>query len=258
MLKFGKSTTKLLEEAYQGADIRRRRRASFDALVPCPGDRLLDLGCGNGLLTEELSRAVGENGAVTGLDPSDDMLAAARERLAGRKNVQLVAGKAEALPFPDGSFDGAVSLQVFEYFDDVTSPLRELHRVLRPGGRVVISDMHFGTLVWRSDNPDRMRRVLALYDEHLARRALPEELGENLSQTGFERVTLTPVVFLDTQLSPDGLARMMLELVPMFCLPTGKIGKETLDGWREEQITLARKGRFFFSINHYVCHATRS
>lgn len=77
MLKFDEDTARLLEDAYQGADVSRRRRAAFDALMPAPGEQLLDLGCGNGLLTLELARAVGPAGHVTGLDASPQMLEAA-------------------------------------------------------------------------------------------------------------------------------------------------------------------------------------
>lgn len=82
MLQFDEDTARILEDAYKGADITRRRRASFDALAPAPGEHLLDLGCGNGLLTLDLSRAVGDTGHVLGLDPSPDMLDLARARAA--------------------------------------------------------------------------------------------------------------------------------------------------------------------------------
>ena len=71
MLKFDAETTKILDDAYQGADITRRRQASFDALTPIPGETIIDIGCGNGLLTGELARAVGPKGRVIGIDPSE-------------------------------------------------------------------------------------------------------------------------------------------------------------------------------------------
>ncbi|WP_082643624.1 methyltransferase domain-containing protein [Ruegeria denitrificans] len=73
MLKFDAETTRLLEIAYQGAELTRRRQASFDALRPAPGETILDVGCGNGMLTAELARAVGSDGYVIGIDPSADM-----------------------------------------------------------------------------------------------------------------------------------------------------------------------------------------
>ena len=173
MLQFDEATARILDDAYLGADVSRRRRESFDAVSPKPDDRILDLGCGNGLMTMELSRAVGPNGNVTGLDQSQDMLSSARDRCAGLDNVDLIEGAAEALPFGDGQFDKAVSVQVFEYLADMRPALRELHRVLRPGGRLVIGDMHWDTLAWHSDSPARMAKMIEIWDRHLAERTVP-------------------------------------------------------------------------------------
>ena len=77
MLKFDDATTKLLEIAYKGSDISLRRRKAFDALHLAEGDTVVDIGCGNGLLAEEIARAVGATGRVIGIDPSEDMRAPA-------------------------------------------------------------------------------------------------------------------------------------------------------------------------------------
>ena len=92
MLKFDAETAKLLDIAYQGADITRRRQATFDALKPAPGETILDIGCGNGLLTAELARAVGPSGRIIGIDPSSDMMVAAKERCGDYECVELRAG----------------------------------------------------------------------------------------------------------------------------------------------------------------------
>ena len=70
MLNFDSETTRFLQIAYSGADFAKRRQASFDAINPGPGETVLDIGCGNGMLSVELARAVGPNGAVLGIDPS--------------------------------------------------------------------------------------------------------------------------------------------------------------------------------------------
>lgn len=75
MLRFDEETTRLLDIVYQGADITRRRQASFDALRPAAGETIVDIGCGNGLLTLELARAVGSEGKVIGVVPVATCLA---------------------------------------------------------------------------------------------------------------------------------------------------------------------------------------
>lgn len=257
MLQFDAETARILEDAYQGADITRRRRAIFDALAPAPGERLLDLGCGNGLLTLDLCRAVGDTGHVLGLDPSPEMLGLARTRCAGRGNVTFAEGRAETLPCADASLDGAVSLQVFEYFEDMRPPLAELYRALKPGGRLAIGDRQWETLSWHSDHPQRMAEMCRIWDRHVACRDVPARLPALLGDSGFRLLGVIPVAFCDTHLRPDGLAAMMIRLMTAYAVQTGAMPEPEAQAWAHEQRELARDGRFFFSLTHFVCHAAR-
>lgn len=100
------------------------------------GDRVLDVACGTGALTLAAADAVGPAGSVVGLDVNPEMLAVAR-----RKPVQIewIEGKAEALPLPDNSFDAVVSQFAFMFFENKPAALREMMRVLRPGGRLAVA-----------------------------------------------------------------------------------------------------------------------
>ena len=108
-----------------------------------PDARVLDVATGTGAVAERLVRRYGCR--VTGIDQSADMLAAARERLeragvAGR--VTLVEGEAESLPFPDAAFDALTVTYLLRYVDDPAAVLRELARVVRPGG--ALASLEFG------------------------------------------------------------------------------------------------------------------
>ena len=122
----------------------RWRRTMVDAVRARPADRVLDVATGTGLVAEALVRRYGC--AVVGLDQSPEMLAAAEARLAGtpalRAHVTLVAGEAEHLPFADGEFDHLTFTYLLRYVDDPAATLRELARVVRPGGRV--ASLEFG------------------------------------------------------------------------------------------------------------------
>jgi demethylmenaquinone methyltransferase/2-methoxy-6-polyprenyl-1,4-benzoquinol methylase len=115
----------------------RWRRAMVAAIDPQPDQRVLDVATGTGLVASLLA----ERGAeVVGLDQSEDMLGGARARfaklpaLAGRVSFQQ--GQAEQLPFPDSSFDALTFTYLLRYVEDPAATMRELARVLRPGGRI--------------------------------------------------------------------------------------------------------------------------
>lgn len=252
MLTFDTKTTRLLDLAYQGADFTQRRRANFDALDPRPGETVLDIGCGNGMLTTELARAVGESGKVIGLDPSEDMLASARDRCDAFDWIELQTGSVAKIPLEDASVDKAVSIQVFEYLDDVPGAVAEARRVLKPGGRLVIGDMHFDSLIWHSDDPNRMADICTFWDNHLVNRALPATLPAELARQGFSHVTCTPLTVCDTTLRPDGLAQMVLVLMENYVVAKKHLTADEAAAWSAEQYQLARDQRFFFSITHFV------
>lgn len=101
-----------------------------------PGQRVLDVACGTGVLACAAADRVGVGGAVVGLDPNDEMLAVARRKSA---KIEWRNGRAESLPFPNESFDAVVSQFGFMFFEDRRAALREMARALRPGGRLAIA-----------------------------------------------------------------------------------------------------------------------
>ncbi len=102
-----------------------------------PGDTLIDVGCGTGQLLELVTRQESEVHAC-GVDPSGAMLAVAQERLS--RHARLIRGEACALPFGTASAEWLVSTSAFHHVDDPVRALSEFHRVLRPGGHLVIVD----------------------------------------------------------------------------------------------------------------------
>jgi len=108
-----------------------------------PGERVLDLGCGAGTDTLVAAQMVGPDGHVTGIDMTPEMLSRARAASLeiGVANVEFVESEAERLPFPDGSFDVVISNGVIDLIPDKDAVFSELHRVLRPGGRIQIADV---------------------------------------------------------------------------------------------------------------------
>jgi demethylmenaquinone methyltransferase/2-methoxy-6-polyprenyl-1,4-benzoquinol methylase len=123
----------------------RWRGALVDAVEPAPAQRVLDVATGTGMVAAELRRRA--DCSVVGLDQSPEMLAAARTRFADDSDrVELVQGQAEQLPFADASFDAVTFTYLLRYVDDPAATMRELARVVRPGGRV--ASLEFGVPPW--------------------------------------------------------------------------------------------------------------
>jgi demethylmenaquinone methyltransferase / 2-methoxy-6-polyprenyl-1,4-benzoquinol methylase len=114
------------------------RRFLVSRIEAEPDDTVLDVATGTGAVALELLRQKGST--VVGLDQSREMLAVARDRLPA--SVELVEGEADRLPFPDGSFAGLTFTYLLRYVDDPGVTLRELARVVRPGG--VVAGLEFG------------------------------------------------------------------------------------------------------------------
>ncbi len=114
------------------------RPAMLDLAGDVDGHRVLDAGCGSGALASALQA---KGAQVTGFDASPAMVDLARDRLGEGAAIQ-VANLAEPLPFDDAAFDDVVSSLVLHYLPDWTAPLAELRRVLRPGGRLLLSVNH--------------------------------------------------------------------------------------------------------------------
>jgi SAM-dependent methyltransferase len=202
-LVFDDDLANQLETLYRTRDVLRRRRLVREALGAAPGERVLDVGCGPGFYVAELLSQVGATGSVVGVDASPQTLALARRRTQGQDNVALHQADATALPVADASFDRALSVQVLEYVSDTAAALAELHRALRPGGRLVVWDVDWSTVSWHSADPDRMHRVLAVWAGHLADPCLPRTLAARLRSAGFGDIRAEGHTFASAEFTPD-------------------------------------------------------
>ena len=209
-------------------------------------------------LAAEMAAEVGAAGRVCGIDVSDSMLAiaAARGAAPDAATVELARGSAEEIPYDDGSFDVVVTTQVLEYVPDVAAALAEIHRVLRPAGRVLILDTDWDSLVWQAPDEELMTRVLAAWEEHLVDPHLPRTLARSLATAGFETRPPTVLPLLNAGDPDDSFSGILLGLVASFVTDRHGLDRETVDAWAASMRELGAD--WFFSLNRYVFLATRT
>ena len=154
-----------------------------------PGETVLDLGSGGGIDVLLSARRVGPTGKAFGLDMTEQMLTLAREnqRRSGLGNVEFLQGEIEHIPLPDASVDVIISNCVVNLSADKDQVLREAFRVLKPGGRLAISD-----IVTRGDVPADVRRSVELWMGCIAGALEEHEYESRLEQAGFDEIGIEP------------------------------------------------------------------
>jgi len=149
------------------------------------GEVVLDLGSGGGFDCFLAARKVGENGRVVGIDMTPEMVSKARgNAIKGNyKNVEFRLGEIEHLPVADNSVDVIISNCVINLSPDKAQVFREAYRVMKPGGRLAVSDV-----VAVKELPDRVKKDLAAHAGCVAGAALVSEVKTMLSEAGFAKV----------------------------------------------------------------------
>ncbi len=154
-----------------------------------PGQVVLDLGSGGGLDCFLAAQKVGEKGLVIGVDMTPEMIKRARENAvtAGFNNVEFRLGEIELLPVADNSVDVIISNCVINLSPEKKKVLQEAYRVLKPGGRLAISD-----IVAIKAMPEEIQKDLTLYVGCISGAALVTDLERMLQETGFVEIKIEP------------------------------------------------------------------
>jgi ubiquinone/menaquinone biosynthesis C-methylase UbiE len=255
------------QEGMRMVDFLEARSASSDqvalnerlveVLAPAPGVRLLEVGCGSGVLCRLLALAVQSlDGHVWGIDIAPRFIAAARQ-CAARAGlsawITFEVADAQVLPYADGRFDGAIAARLLLHVPDPERVMSEARRVVRPGGRIVLMDWDFGTVA--VDHPDRAltRRILQWRTDYRGGDNWSgRQLWRRALDAGLRDVRLVPVVSV-THVEDSSLTQSLWRAA-RGAWEAGAIARTEGEAWIEALRARIGQGTFCASIVYFVVY----
>jgi SAM-dependent methyltransferase len=231
--------------------IPRLRAWSLAVLGLKPGERVLDIGSGTGEQARLLAEAVGETGEVIGLDPNDGMRTEAARRA---PRARFVAGTAYDLPFPDGSLDAVTCERLFQHLDEPGRATREIARVLRPGGRVVITDTDWGTAIIHPGDPDIGQVIIEAMRGGIANPFAARQLVGHVKRAG---LTVDDVGSQALVQSPSAATGPLVRMLGRMAVDRGVIDAEGCEQFLADLAGGAESGDFHMSVTMFAVLAHR-
>jgi ubiquinone/menaquinone biosynthesis C-methylase UbiE len=256
-LKFDDEMGRIQRALAECHDMVLRRSTVLETVNARTGEAVLEIGCGGGFYAREVAKMVGPSGRVCACDISDDQIASARERCAEFSWVECETANALELPYGAGEFDAVYCVQILEYVSDVNDALSEIHRVLRPGGRVVNLATNWDSLVWHSEEPERMKRVLAAWDEHALHPNLPAGLLARMADVGLNPLGQVAQPVLNTSYNENSFSYWLAKMISAFVAGHRAFKAGDAKSWLSEFDDLEGKGAYFFSSTPVITEAIK-
>ena len=257
MVTFDSKAAQSTERSYLTPEIIHQRTRTLDALALQAGERILDAGCGTGLLLEQMAILVGDKGQAVGLDYSPDMLDMARHRCQSLAHVELQQGSVEKLDFQPNSFDVVSCTQTLLYVEKVETALREIHRVLKSRGRVAIIETDWRGVVFNSMDELMTRKILTAWDNAVASPNLPVKLGELLRKLNFSAIRVEAIPIINTSYGDNNFSSGMLKLFAKNAVKQVVISQQESDQWQAQVQALVQRDAYFFCVNRFLFTAVK-
>jgi len=161
------------------------------------------------------------------------------------------------LPLPSTSFDAAISTQALEYVEDVDAAIAEMYRVLRPGGRVMIVDTDWDSIVWHSADRSRMDRILLAWEPHAPHPRLPRTLAGRLRRAGFRVDAQQVCPLFNPDFDQNTYSNRLVDLIVSYVTSHAEVPVAEASRWAQDIKDAGEEGDYFFSLNRYVFLASK-
>jgi SAM-dependent methyltransferase len=252
----GAALVAALDEQAELPAIERLRATVLELLVPRPGSRLLDAGCGTGDVVRRLATNVGATGRVVGVDASATMLHEARRRTVDPTlPVEFHRADITRLPCDDATFDGAYCERVFQHLHDPHAAMTELVRVTRPGGRIAVVDTDWGMHAIHGADSTLTARIIACWAALSANCRAGRQLPAQFIDAGLG----DPLVVADTITSRDPRPPSLQPFATMAGAAEhhGVVTARDADDWLRQLTEAGAQGTFFWAVTLIGVVATR-
>jgi ubiquinone/menaquinone biosynthesis C-methylase UbiE len=247
---------RFLDAACAAASFRAYKDLLCRRLELAPGGRALDVGCGTGDDARAMADLVGPRGVVIGVDNSTAMIDEARRRAeaAGLHQASFQTADALDLPFADGSFDACRADRSLMHVPDARRALAEMARVLRPGGRLAVFEVDFGTVVLDTDEGSLLRRALQAWCDGLRDAWLGRRIPALARGLGLRDVEVLPHALV---LSPDLALPLLGPATVERAVAAGALSADEGAAWLAHLDDLQRQGRFFSTLTGFLVVARK-
>lgn len=254
---FDTKTARSVERGYMTPEIAHQRARTLAALDLQPGDRVLDVGCGPGLLVHDMAKTVGPSGQVTGIDTSAAMLELASGRCGDLPQVELRDDDLRALPTDANHFDAIACTQVLLFIEDLGAALNELARVLKPGGRIAVLETDWrGCILNTSDNA-LTRRMFDTWDDVATSPNLPVRLHPLLGDAGFTDIEVEGIPIINTTYEKGNFSSGFVRGLAHKCKERGVISDAQAEAWLADFEQKDQGGAYFFCVNRFLFSAVK-
>ncbi len=216
------------------------------------GEYVLDIGSGNGFFVRNVADIIGPSGKAIGVDVSDAMTLMAKNLCSGILNIEFETANVTNLPFDNHAFDVVTSTQCLSYVHEIETALAEIYRVVKPGGRVILIDTDWDTLVWNCTNQALMDRMMSCFTGIFANALLPRTLSIKLVDAGFQLIDRSSHVIVNWTHSLDSFAGLQIDFVKEIAKNDCAVSEEDLCEWLQDLQEIEKADKCFFSLNRYI------
>jgi arsenite methyltransferase len=248
---FDEKTAQQMSMIYQTDDIKEAQRQYRVWFDPRPEEVLLDVGCGTGVNAHALSKLVGPAGKIIGIDPSSAMLKIAREK-ASAPNIEYQQIAVEDFKAAENTFDGVVCTQVFNYVADPVAVLKSLLRMVKPTGRIFLSETDWDTLSYNIPDKALQRRVVADFSDHHGDGWMGRKLYTICRQAEARDITLHPYVINNAEYSIRKYGGPMSYVIRDYLLRAKGWSDSDVQRWTKQLSEAYDNKTYFFTLTRMI------